>query len=246
MGTGRHGSVLSVFVLVSGCFTGDLGTPCRSENDCPFGLTCFAPTGTGAVCTVRCDDAPCAEGVCLEVAGGRPICARKCVTSSYCPSEGLTYCLKGNLGLGCWVDDPLLARVPAGLSIASVEVWGSTRSSGRFDERMTGLRRGQPSLIRVAVANTGPAVKVTDVGLRCSGCIGIQVDDCNGPNDRCVTSSTSCDCSPSVSLATGEAKPVLAVVVTPSTDEPPQSVRFDLSFFASPRPTDGFTVEVLP
>ena len=71
-------------VLLSGCFSGELGASCDGEFACDYGLRCLVPMGTkSGVCTVTCQGGSCASGTCAETDYGE-LCLRECAISSDC------------------------------------------------------------------------------------------------------------------------------------------------------------------
>ena len=64
----------------SGCPDGGpVGSICGGDSDCGYGLQRFKPFEDATpVCTIGCEEAPCAQGVCIDTLHGF-VCAGLCV-----------------------------------------------------------------------------------------------------------------------------------------------------------------------
>jgi len=74
-----------LLLLAPGCFTGGVGEVCSGENDCPFGLRCYAPSaGTTKICTTLCSGEACpGKGICLKTSDG-DVCSKECKSAADC------------------------------------------------------------------------------------------------------------------------------------------------------------------
>lgn len=248
--------------LLPACFGGSLGSPCAGESECPFGLACFTPSGASSgICTVGCTPSACAEGVCLATSSGSA-CAKSCVTGADCAGEA--HCQKSSTVSGCWPNDPKLTPVKEGLVVTKVEVKNAS------NQTVTGLKRGQTSVISLTITN---ATKATVAQIRsaasCSAtCEKLTLAVCQAAtsanNNACTINTASgvgarCTCDPVTAsraddfyqtLATGaSSNPALFNIrVALAADSATTPVRFDVTFTDSASKTysDSFTVEVLP
>lgn len=246
--------------LMTGCFGGSLSAPCTSESECPFGLSCFIPSGSSGICTVGCSATSCTEGVCINTSSG-PACAKSCTTAADC--AGATVCTQSGPQKGCWLNGSGGTTVPEKVFISKVEVKNAS------NQVVTGLKRGGTSYVGLYATN---GTRVTATRLRPSATCTANCEKLFLASNACQavgeTNNTSCtvtvargagaNCNcPAVnddrfyqSLEPGAstARNLFAIAIQLEADAAVSPVKFDVTFTDSTNKvyTDSFTVEVLP
>ena len=205
----------------SGCSDGGpVGSICGGDSDCGYGLQCFKPFEDATpVCTIGCEEAPCAQGVCIDTLHGF-VCAGLCV-DKIC-REGLA-CQGAETGEDvCWYSDTNLDALPEGVVIGRVDLSEDTNQDGAVNP-------GESAVLEVFVENIGQnplsglwaELDVMDDG--------VDVQECQIPAyPAWLPCSASCSChqhaqAAIVSASPGDESdnPVISLLVqVPHTHEP--------------------------